>query len=404
VLKRLTLFLVIFSLPFQLGYHLWLPETYVKSFKIDYLAPTLYLTDIFILLFLVLNYRLIISTIRNFIISFPGRLLIVLIILNLWTASFSLITVFAWLKLLEYLLLFIALKGTKDLKRMVVRPFSISLGIVILLALTQFLSQSSLGGIFYYLGEREITPLLSNVAKINHTIPFLPSPIMRPYSTFSHPNSLAGYLLVSFVILSLTIKKKSTKFLLALVLMLTFSKAAILSFVIIQVVKVSFARSLIISILLSLAPLAKDIIALPAWLAQSFTARHYLLLPSLNMISDRWIMGVGLRRFIPAFSEILPANQISYTTLQPVHNTFLLMLTELGALGVIMVVLVFRTPIANLIKRKETRSYLLDLAGIILMTGSLDHYWWTLPQNQLIIVLAFALIARHRNELSRNHH
>jgi len=41
-------------------------------------------------------------------------------------------------------------------------------------------------------------------------------------------------------------------------------------------------------------------------------------------------------------------------------------------------------------------SYLL-LATIVLLTGSLDHYWWTLPQNQLIIVLALALLSNMSN-------
>ncbi len=404
VVKRIVLFLVVFFLPFQLGYHFWLPETYVKSFRIDYLAPTLYLTDIFILLFLVLNHKIILDTVRSFLSSLPGWIFVFLIILNLWTSSFSSVTAFAWLKMIEYLLLLIVLSKTEKLGEKIVTPFSLSLGIIILLAVVQFVTQSSVGGPFYLLGERPLSLALPNIAKVSHLLPALPEQILRPYSTFSHPNSLAGFLLVSFVILSLTIKKKTAKVPLALTILLTFSKAALFSFVVIEVMEFGLIQSIFVSLALSLAPLAKDLVFIPSWLAQSFSARHYLLLPSVKIIADRFFLGVGLRQFIPNLSNYLPGNQLSYLTLQPVHNTFLLMLAEFGLVGIILAVVVFWSPLAKIIKNKKTRPYLTDLAGIILMTGSLDHYWWTLPQNQLIIVLTLALIINKHNELSGDHH
>ncbi len=396
--KRLVFLLLIFSLPFQLGYHFWLPESYVASFRIDYLAPTLYITDLLAILFLATNFKKTISIIKNFFAKPSGWLFGALILLNLSTASFSLITLLAWIRLGSYLLLLAVLADTNHLAKKVLLPFSLSLAFIIGLALIQFIRQSSLGGVLYFFGERPLSLALPNVAKMN--LPW--GQILRPYATFSHPNSLAGYLLASLVALSLIYEgKKVAKVPLGLAILLTFSKAALLSFVVIEILEISFVQSLVISIVLSAAPLLKDLIDLPVWLVQSFATRHFLLLPSFKMIATDFLLGVGLKQFIPSLSTYLSASQVSYATLQPVHHTFLLIFAELGLLGVLIITKIFWTPLSKLIQDKKTRPYLLDLFGIILMTGSLDHYWWTLPQNQLIIILTLALIMNRQKE--KNH-
>ena len=51
------MFLFLFLLPTQLGKHFFLPFSYILGVRVDYLAPTVYLTDIIILLLVVINYR-----------------------------------------------------------------------------------------------------------------------------------------------------------------------------------------------------------------------------------------------------------------------------------------------------------------------------------------------------------
>jgi len=397
VFKRIVFFLLIFSLPFQLGYHFWLPESSVASFRIDYLAPTFYITDLFLLLFLAANFKKTTSVVKDFFTKPPGWLFAALIFVNFYASSFSLVTFFAWLRLGSYLLLLAVLAATDRLAKKVLLPFSLSLVFIIALSGVQFVLQSSLGGLFYFFGERPLSIALPNVAKIN----FPWGQLLRPYATFSHPNSLAGYLLVSLVIISLIYQgKKVAKAPLGLAILLTFSKAALLSFIVIEILEISFIQSLIVSVVLSIAPLFKDLIDLPIWLVQSFTTRHFLLLPAFKMIVNDLLLGVGLKQFIPNLATYLPASQISYATLQPVHHTFVLMFAELGLLGVLVITKIIWAPLSRLIKDKKARPYLLDLFGIILLTGSLDHYWWTLPQNQLIIVLTLALIMNRQKEKS----
>jgi len=112
------------------------------------------------------------------------------------------------------------------------------------------------------------------------------------------------------------------------------------------------------------------------------------LLSSAKLTFDNLIFGVGLRQFIPELGELLPPNQISYSTLQPVHNIILLAMTELGIIPLAIFLLIF---FRNFKKIIPTSNFQL-LTSILLITGAVDHYWWTLPQNQLIIILALALL------------
>ncbi|MBI3443730.1 hypothetical protein HY008_03590 [Candidatus Woesebacteria bacterium] len=258
----------------------------------------------------------------------------------------------------------------------------------------QLVRQSSLGGLFYLLGERPLSISLPNIAKLN----FGSLTLLRPYSTFSHPNSLAGYLLIVYIILNLISKSKLLKLFISAIIVLSFSKAAIIALVFIEIFQLNALQSLLVSALISFTPFTKTIVSLPGWLLPSFSSRYYLLLPTLKIVINRWLTGTGLRQFVPKLGEILPHNQISFFTLQPVHNTFLLMLAEIGILGIILIIKVLYDIFVPLFKSKETRGYAKKILGVVLITSSLDHYWWTLPQNQLIIILALALLSNMTNK------
>ncbi len=373
-----------FSLPFQLGYHLWLPESYVRSFRIDYLAPTLYLTDIFIFTFIFLNLKLATSIIRRFTTRAPGWLFLLLIGINILVSSVNPVTYLAWLRLSVYLLLLAVLSHTPNLKEKIRSPFLFSLAFILGLAFLQLLRQSSLGGLFYFFGERPLSLALPNVAKIN--LPW--GQFLRPYATFSHPNSLAGFLLVSLVILKQLPGSKILRNLVVLTILLTFSKSAILTLIVLELLKPTIVQSLLLTLTLSFIPFLK--------LDPSFSSRFYLLSPTIKIILDSPIFGIGLRRFIPQLASRLPASQLAYATLQPVHNLLLLIVSEIGLLPLATILIL-------LLKSKiEFNSKYLPLATIILLTGALDHYWWTLPQNQLIIILAYALLRNNNPHRRRS--
>ena len=95
------------------------------------------------------------------------------------------------------------------------------------------------------------------------------------------------------------------------------------------------------------------------------------------------IFGKGLNTFIPN----LPKFQVggnSIWLLQPVHNIFLLAFSETGMVGLIVIVILFYL---MLIKFGKTKKYYLLIPFIfVILTGTTDHYWLTLQQNNLLLV------------------
>src|SRR5581483_7422034 len=66
-LEKLLFFLSILFLPSQLGKHFWPTFSYVEGIRIDYLSPTLYLTDVLIgLLFFTVLFTRNVQTGKNF--------------------------------------------------------------------------------------------------------------------------------------------------------------------------------------------------------------------------------------------------------------------------------------------------------------------------------------------------
>jgi len=386
--KRIVLFLLIFCLPFQLGYHFWLPQSFVASFRIDYLSPTLYLVDLLVLCYFALYHSTILKVTKSIFTGYPGLSFLVLLLINIYVSSGNPVTILAWARIIEYYYLFQLLCRENNLRTKIKLPFLLSLTLVLSLALLQFLNQSSLGGIFYYLGERPLSTAMSNVAKIGS--------LLRPYSTFSHPNSLAGYLLVVLVLLPMITKVKLFHRYTIAIIFLTLSKSAILALLLLEILHISLLWSFIITIFLSLLPLINSFLTLPSYIQISFSSRNYLFPPTLEVLKNSWFAGIGLRQFVPQLAKYLPGNQLSYLTLQPVHNVFLLIFTEIGFVGSAILM--------NIINHfKLSNPSRVKVISVLLLTGAVDHYWWTLPQNQLIIVLALALIV-YDHELRRNHH
>jgi O-antigen ligase len=110
------------------------------------------------------------------------------------------------------------------------------------------------------------------------------------------------------------------------------------------------------------------------WDEGSISKRAYLNMAALRMIKGNLWLGVGAGNFLVRLPEYQKMNQFFW--LQPVHNIFLLMMTEIGILGLLMV----GTKLLKLFKGLKLKEGF-GVAGIILMTGMVDHYWISLPQN-----------------------
>lgn len=360
--------LLSFLLPFQLSYHFRSLSTPVYGFEIDYLIPAIYITDIVALFVIAVGLRHIKFSKKFFVYS---SLFTVFVVVNILSSTLYIPAIYRWLKFIEMLLLGLVLINFKDLNvfKHIIKPLSYSVFIISVLGILQFAANGSIGGVFYLLGERAFSFSDPNIS------PY-------PYSTFSHPNSFAGFLLV-FGIFLLQYRSKfkpryfwALSVLVSINLVLTNSLNVYLTIGLLMLLKLreNLLRSSKLG--LSFGFFAFD------FSERFITHRVELIKSSLVMIKDNFWTGVGLNNFIPNLVKV-SNSYINAWELQPVHNIFLLVFSEVGFVGfVTFCFLVFSS------FSLATIHYSLIT---ILVTGLSDHYWLTLQQNMLLFTYVLAL-------------
>ncbi len=354
----LLISLLSFFLPTQLALHANGLQTTVYGFRIDYLTPTLYLTDIIAVLIIILGVRKFKLTKKYIVYSV---LYISFAAINILHSIYYLPALYKWIRLTEMALLAVTILKNKkfNLYKNFVVPLSYSMIVVNFLGIFQFLNKGSIGGIFYWLGERAFRFSDPNIS------PF-------PYSTFSHPNSYAGFLLVFFIFL-LQYKSKFKPFyfwmsaiLIGINLVMTNSQNVYLTIVLLLIIKLkpNFSHSF----------LSFD------FLSRSFTHRIELIKTSLQLIKENFWIGVGLNNFIPNL-PLVTNKFLNSWELQPVHNIFLLIFSEVGIFGLVAFLFLFLFALSP-------ATYSLYAIAI---TGLSDHYWLTLQQNILLLTYTLAI-------------
>ena len=390
MLSRTLLILLLLLLPTQFGFHYWPQFSLVYGIRVDYLSPTLYLVDVLLIVYLLTQVRVILAIFS----SFRSRIFLLFIILiavtNISISVSPLVSLHSWIRNLAYLLLFLALFKEKNLKKIAVTPLIISTVVIIGLQFSQLLVNRSLGGLFYFLGERPLTVSTIGVASLDCSLFFNSCSILRPYSTFSHPNSLAGYLLVLLLIFKFLKISRLLSFLVAIGIVLTFSKVAGFTLLLLILPSLSFT-DFVTALMLSLIPLSSVLVNIPYSISNSFVSRAYQGVAYLPLVGSHFFTGVGLMAYVPALSSYLPPGLLTLNNLQPVHSLPLLIFSELGFLSILMllytVFIFFKPHLLMLLRHK----YFHLLLVIVALTGSVDHYWWTLTQNKLILVVALVL-------------
>lgn len=292
-----------------------------------------------------------------------------------------------------------------------------------LLAVFQFVNQGSLGGPFYFLGERTFssqTPGIAN-ASLDGLL------VLRPYATFPHPNVLAGYLL--FVLLPLlfllpTIKNLSTKILFVVTLLLgtgalllSMSRIALIIWFIvllgvfiyhgIHAFKNKKKRiSLLLVISLSIVILASGLISSPigarlmqtSLTEESVTQREYLIEVTTTIIAEQPLLGVGLGNYLPTLAE-QHAVLSPIPSLQPVHNVFLLIAAETGVIGLAIAIwllcMTFKRLVDSFKFSPAFYTGLLISLSAYVGIGLFDHYLLTLQQGQLFLTILLGLCWSH---------
>lgn len=394
--KDILFYLLFLSLPFQLGKHFWLKESYIFGLKIDYLSPAFYLQDIFILVLIFLELKETELKKKTFFF-----LIIVFVLLNILFSEAKTVSVYWWLRFAELFSLGIVIrKNSKTAFNILLSVLPLIVIFESVLGFLQVINKASLGGIFWFFGERNFNIFTPGIARAS----FLGKVFLRPYATFSHPNSLAGFMVICVVLLMGKDKKglfdKISLFLGVLLIFLSFSRTAWLNLSIIFLVFLVFrlfdfikrkTNKLTYSYLLSLVS------SLPLFFlfsrttidSSSFTVRVKLAESALEIIKRNPFFGIGAGNFVISLSRGEQVWQWLYW-LQPVHNVFLLIFSELGLLlAGVFIFFYFR-----IIFNSSKNQILLACLFSITLTGLFDHYWLTLIQNQIMlsIILSFSYV------------
>lgn len=422
--QRILFFLVLILLPTNLAKHFEVDFSLVSGVEVDYLIPTFYLTDLLLVL-LFLLWGLAILKGRGGLagVRAPfGRNVLYLLLLFLIFSTPTIATVnkwaawISWLKLAEGVLLVAYIQSRMDFSRdfsALLLASSAGIFYESLLALLQWVNQRTIFG-FFFLGEPVYTAASLGIARIS----FAGREFVRSYGTLPHPNVLGGYLSlflpwvlagIFWVAGSLVRRLYLTLvFSLGLVaLFLSFSRTAwiagtggivsvLLTYLLLNSRSkmkprrgVIFALAfLLLGILLGgLCYLARDLPQTLSWLL-----RFELLKISLRMFLANILFGVGLNNFVVRLGEFgeLP---LTYQFLQPVHNIFFLIGSELGIFGlVIFIGLLFYVFKGVLSQRKKLEAiYVLIALSQLVFLGTFDHYFITLQQGRLMFFLVLGL-------------
>ena len=437
--EKVIFYLILLFLPTQLGKHFWPDFSMVDGIRVDYLSPTIYVTDVFIILlfiFFCLNHR---ETIKK-VFSIKYLVLSIFLLIGIIFSKSPALGFYGFLKLIEF-----GFFGFYTANYLRGASFCFVIGIIFesLLGIAHYLNQGSIGGVMYFFGEREFnqsTPGIAN-ASINGEL------VLRPYGTFSHPNVLAGYLTIVMAIVISNFnpfdrlrvdaeRSRSIKFPISnfkkiiftisiilgtLALFLTMSRVAILLWIAFLFVKIySMFKYKSISLLalitflaiILLSPLSQRFISINP-MDESVQLRKELIQTSLAMIEHNPLFGVGLNNFL--------VNTTSY--LQPVHNIYLLIAAQTGIVGLLIFLWFIGKTYKRIMNNESLRPELRARAGIknnksiihnsrlaakrakfiilsmVLILGLFDHYFLTLQQGQLLFSFILGFCWRDRQHI-----
>lgn len=355
--------------------------------------------------------------------------------ISLFATSSLGISTYRLVKLIEFVLLYIYICKNVALvvtsKTLQIIFYSGVLQAV--LAIAQFIKQGSIGIKFVEAGIfSPDSPGVANFILNGERI-------MRSYGSFSHPNVLAGFILLAIfcfyaIFLQKGIKKNLNDLIsifcfliLVFGLFFTFSRTAIVVFVIMSLLmflveffklrglehteqRLNDGKKLMkifglvvvscLLVIIILFPYIKARFFAITMEEQAVDLRFFYNRIALSMIKENPILGVGIgnfvnfsqnyQTFLRAAAKVAGENingQIPDWIFQPEHNVYLLIASEIGILGLIMF-LVFLVRILW----DRIGSRFLFLVFCFLAIALIDHYFWTLQSGGIMFWLALAFI------------
>ena len=194
--QKIIFLLILLFLPTQLGRHFWPNFTYVLGQRVDYLSPTIYLTDILIGVLFLLELKGTYKFLKKYSLAVWLSGCLAVLLSFFWVffqRQDSGLLLYKWIKLFEFSFFGFWARNNVKLEEVF---FPLSLGVLgeSVLAWLEFFNQRSLG--LWILGERSFHTGTPGIALAN----WQGGLTLRPYATFPHPNVLGGYTLIILVL------------------------------------------------------------------------------------------------------------------------------------------------------------------------------------------------------------
>lgn len=284
-----------------------------------------------------------------------------------------------------------------------------------IIALSQFISQKVVAN--KWLGMASQDPQTLGVPVVETAS----GRVLRAFGSLPHPNMLAGFLVLTLILLiGLFILNKSgkTKKLLPLLLIsnsiglcVTLSRTALLAAPLsIVLIAFFFRKNPVPTKIISKLAL----IVIFVLLAFSLTYPELILtrLDSSNRLeaisnSERisqysdawqigktnWALGVGSQNYTVALQRLKP--NLESWQYQPIHNVYVLTLIEFGLFGALMLILYLRFFIKSIAKSAGTNNQqLISLVCLIVFSflGLFDHYLLSFYFGLILLVVIFSLL------------
>lgn len=420
------LIVLFFILPWNLGKHLEQQFSLIGSMQIPYLVPTIYLQDILIATIVLITVAL--SLCKACPIAKVGAVTARLFFLFLVAAFLSIFfagrfypSVYSFARLFLYFLFFVIATGLfriPSIRCWFFTSLVVNTLLLSALGIFQFYKQSSVFNNYLFFGEQPYSIYTPYIAKES----FGGVSKIPPYATFLHPNIFAGYLVVSLTLsLGYLISLKGRKWLLsgvcifyilyillcAFLLFLTKSYTAWVAFVagFLLLFFIRLSRSVrLMSWMFLLLTVA---IILTGLLFPFYSKRALMLLPndsitstlsverrsallqaSYRMFSQKPFFGWGINSFTYSFEPFYNRSDV-VRFLQPVHNVYALVAVETGFFGAILYISLIAFSIYR-ITRNGGWFYSVALLQIVALS-SFDHYFFTIPQTQLLSILTLLM-------------
>lgn len=400
-----SIILLLLTLPFNLTYQLpysiqnfQLTNPFVNGVIVNYLIPTISIVDLsvlFLLLSFLLNKKISLewkgfSFLKIFTI-FGGYLILQSILKG------NFLSVFNSFRILLYVFTFFnVLKHKKEIFDQQFLKYLLFGSILLVLfqgvvALLQFSGGTSLG--LSFLGESHVVSGMngSSFLELKDAL------YLRGYGTFPHPNLLGGWLIFNIVfgwyLFDNMQRKRDYSIILMLissiVLVLTFSRISYLvcgiiwgSFLIKVLVKNNRNKNFVF------LPLVTERIAnLFTGGDTSWSDRLALIQSSIDIIKKNMLSGVGLGEFVSNMGDMVPRTSSGILLLQPVHNLFLLILSEIGLIGSVL----FTALLYFFFKNRKWDLRLIVSLIVIFIIGMFDHYLFNLPQGLVLFFMIMVL-------------